>query len=103
MNYRDSKANKSFQDQDFPALKRVGAFGIDLAARKAQFDAAGGKGVDHEFQAIGRELEPIFGKRIWADFHRAGYTEAKIRQAFEICKKRGKIRYDYFRGILKKL
>ena len=43
------------------------------------------------------------GKRIWADFHRAGYTEAKIRQAFEICKKRGKIKYDYFRGILKRL
>jgi hypothetical protein len=90
-------------NQDFGKPKQVGSFSIDLAARKAAFEAAGGKGVEHEFQAIGKELEPVFGKRIWADFHRAGITEAKVKQAFEICKKRGKIRYDYFRGILKKL
>jgi hypothetical protein len=90
--------------QDFGKPKKIGSFEINLAARKAAFDAqTGGKKIEHDFQEIGVELEPIFGKRIWADFHRAGYTEAKIRQAFEICKKRGKIKYDYFRSILKRL
>ena len=84
-------------------MNNIGAFSIDLAARKAEFKAAGGKGVEHEFQAVGKGLEPIFGKRIWADFHRAGITEAKVRQAFNICKKRGKIDYAYFRGVIKRL
>ena len=90
--------------QDFPTPKKIGSFEIGLAARKTDFDdTTGGKKIEYDFQEIGVELEPIFGKRIWADFHRAGYTEAKIKQAFEICKKRGKIKYEYFRGVLKRL
>ena len=97
---REEADGRISENQDFGKPKQIGSFEIDLAARKAEFEAQNGTGIDHEFQKIGKELEPIFGKRIWADFHRSGYTEAKIKAAFEICKKRGKIKYDYFRACL---
>ena len=59
--------------QDFPTPQKIGSFEIGLAARKTDFDATtGGKKIEYDFQEIGVELEPIFGKQIWADFHRAG-------------------------------
>jgi hypothetical protein len=61
------------------------------------------EGIEHEFQALGRELEPIFGKRIWAVFHMPKCTEANVRKAYEICKNRGKISYAYFRGVIRNL
>jgi hypothetical protein len=87
----------------YQAPKPISLFSLDLDKRRADFEAENGKGIEHEFQQLGKELEPIFGKRIWADFHRAGVTEAKIRRAYEICKERGKLSYAYFRGVLKNL
>jgi hypothetical protein len=100
---RIDTANGISESQDRAHSKTIGAFGIDLKKRRADFEASHGKGIDHEFQQLGKELEPIFGKRIWAVFHTPNGTEANVRQAYEICKKRGKVKYDYFRGVLKNL
>jgi hypothetical protein len=86
-----------------PQSKTIGAFSIDLKKRRAEFEAAHGKGIEHEFQQLGKELEPIFGKRIWAVFHMPKGTEANVRRAYEICKQRGKTSYAYFCGVLRNL
>lgn len=84
--------------------KTIGMFGIDLAARKADFEAKHGKGIEHEFQQLGRELEPIYGKRIWAVFHTPRGTEANVRRAAEICRQRGKAgNFGYLIGVLRRL
>ena len=62
----------------------------------------GGK-IDYEFQALGVELQPIYGKVIWTLFHKKGMTEAKIRDAAHIAKNRGKETFPYLVGIIKKL
>ena len=59
--------------------------------------------IDYEFQALGVELQPIYGKVIWTLFHKKGMTEAKIRDAAKIAKSRGKENFPYLIGILKKL
>jgi hypothetical protein len=91
------------ESQDFAAPKPVGMFAIDLDQRLAEFEAKHGKGIDYEFQQLGRELEPIFGKRIWAMFHEPKGTEANVRRAYDICKQRGIVTFAYFRGVLKRL
>jgi hypothetical protein len=64
------EADRSIYDnQQFAAPKPLSMFSLDLDKRRAEFEAENGKGIEHEFQALGRELEPIFGKRIWAVFH----------------------------------
>ena len=62
----------------------------------------GGK-IDYEFQALGVELQPIYGKVVWTLFYKKGMTEAKIRDAAKIAKSRGKESFGYLVGILKKL
>ncbi len=47
--------------------------------------------IEHEFQQLGRELEPVYGKRIWAVFHEPKGTEANVRRAAEICRERKKV------------
>jgi hypothetical protein len=100
---RISSANHITETQDHAAPKTIAMFGLELTRRRADFEATHGKGIEHEFQALGKELEPIFGKRIWAVFHTPKGTEANVRRAYEICKKRGKVKYDYFRGVLRNL
>jgi DNA replication protein DnaD len=100
---RRSADNAISEQQDHGAPKPLSMFSLNLDKRRADFEAENGKGIEHEFQAIGKELEPIFGKRIWAVFHTPKGTEANVRRAYEICKKRGKVSYDYFRGVLKNL
>jgi hypothetical protein len=101
---REEADGQIFESQDFGKPKQIGSFEIDLAAREAAFEAENGTRIEHEFQKVGKELKPIYGKRIWADFHRKGCTEAKIRRAHEICVKRKKSgNYPYFRGVLRSL
>lgn len=59
--------------------------------------------IDFEFQALGVELEPFYGKAIWPLFYKKGFTEVKIREAHEIAKKRGITKLPYLIGIIKKL
>ena len=74
-------------------------FSLDLDKRRADFEATHGKGIEHEFQALGRELEPIYGKRIWAVFTLPKGTEANVRRAHEICQRRKKAgNFAYFFG-----
>jgi hypothetical protein len=100
---RIDTANRISESQDRAHPKTIGAFDIDVDKRRAEFEGKHGKGIEHEFQQLGKELEPIFGKRIWAVFHTPKGTEANVRRAYEICKKRGKVKYDYFRGVLRNL
>src|SRR5215204_6337676 len=100
---RAHTANRISETQDHAQPKTMGQFGLDLDNRRAEFEAAHGKGIEHEFQALGRELEPIFGKRIWAVFHIPKCTGANVRKAYEICKNLGKISYAYFRGVIRNL
>lgn len=58
---------------------------------------------DYEFQELGSELEPIYGKGIWALFYKDGFTEHKIREAHKIAEKRGVRELRYLIGIIKKL
>lgn len=57
----------------------------------------------HEFQELGTLLEPIYGKGIWAMFHKVGFTEYKIKTAHAIAQKRGITKLSYLMGIVKKL
>lgn len=59
--------------------------------------------VKFEFQEIGKELEPIYGKGIWSIFYKPYATEFKIRKAHEIATKRKILTLAYLIGILKKL
>ena len=59
--------------------------------------------VAYEFQALGLELQPIYGKAIWSLFYKQGFTESKIRRAAEIAKKRNIQTIGYLIGIIKKL
>lgn len=58
---------------------------------------------NHEFQELGTLMEPIYGRKVWSLFYRAGMTEQKIRKAFEIAQKRNNLTFGYLIGILKKL
>ena len=97
------KADNQVDAQNYTAPKPLSMFSLDLDKHRAEFETTHGKGIEHEFQQLGKELEPIFGKRIWAVFHTVKGTEANVRRVYEICKKRGKVSYDYFRGVLRKL
>ncbi len=67
-----------------------------------KFGRAGPK-VDYEFQSLGIELQPFYGRKIWSLFHKAGMTENKIREAHDIAVKRKKVSYGYLIGVLKRL
>lgn len=59
--------------------------------------------IQFEFQELGKELQPIYGKGIWALFYKVGFTEFKIRKAHEIARKKGINTVGYLIGIIKKL
>lgn len=59
--------------------------------------------VQYEFQELGLELEPIYGKVIWSLFYKKGFTEFKIRKAHEIAQRRNITKVAYLIGIIKKL
>lgn len=58
---------------------------------------------EYEYQELCTELQPIYGKGIWALVHQAGVTEYKLREAHKIAVKRGITTLGYLRGIIKKL
>lgn len=58
--------------------------------------------VNFEFQELGLELQPIYGKVIWSLFHKVGFTEQKIRRAHEVCKQKGILKLAYLIGCVKR-
>lgn len=75
---------------------------FELAGER-RFEKKQGPKVDYEFQALGLELEPIYGKLVWTLFHKKNVTEDVVRRAHEIAKKRNIQKYAYLLGIIKKL
>lgn len=57
----------------------------------------------YEFQQLGVELEPIYGRGIWHLFYRRGFTEYRIRQAHEICQKKNILTLGFLIGVVKKM
>ena len=55
----------------------------------------------YEYQELGTELEPYYGKRIWQLFYRVGFTEYKIRKAHEQCLKYKKTNIGYLITVIK--
>lgn len=63
------------------------------------------KKIDYEFQQLGLEMQEWFPKKdwktIWIIFHRKGFTESLIRDAFLECKKRKVKGIGYLIAIVK--
>ncbi len=59
--------------------------------------------IDYSFQELGIEIETYFGKskRIWAMFHKVGYTESLMRYALKECQNRGVTNLNYFEAIIR--
>lgn len=61
--------------------------------------------INYSFQLLGLDMADWFGKEkqklIFSLFYR--HKEEKLRDAFEICKKRGVKTINYFLGIIKKI
>ena len=57
--------------------------------------------VEFEFQALGLEMEPYYGKAVWGLFYK--HPVPKIRDAHKIAIERGHTELAYLIGILKKL
>lgn len=54
-----------------------------------------------EFQEICSEIEKYIGKKAWLLPHMAGFTESKIKRAFEIAKRKNILTFPYIIGIIK--
>ncbi len=77
-------------------------FNLDLEARRKAFEKkVGGKKVDYEYQEIGLEMQKWFNKNIWFIFYRPEADLDKIKNAFKICREKGKKEINYLLGILK--
>ena len=62
------------------------------------------KKIEFEFQSLGLEMKEYFGKqKFWYLFHDARFNVKMIREAFEICKKRGVCKVNYLLGVLNNL
>lgn len=59
------------------------------------------KRVDFEFQQVGIELEPFYGKAIWPMFYK--YQLVKILDAHKVCVKNKIFTLAYLIGVMKKL
>ena len=59
------------------------------------------KKVDFEFQQVGIELEPLYGKGIWQMFHK--YSLVKIKDAHKVCVKKGITKISFLVGVIKRL
>lgn len=107
LNISQKKAKRiqtMWQRSNMKPLSTIAAFDKDtLEQRRKAHDAAGGKGIQFEYQELGKQLEPTYGKRIWSLFHKSGVTEDKVRRASEIAKRRGIETFAYLVGIIKKL
>lgn len=59
--------------------------------------------IEHSYQELGIEIENWFGKssRIWAMFHKVGYTEHLMRYALKECTTRGVKNLNYFEKIIR--
>lgn len=57
----------------------------------------------YEFQDLCAELEPVYGKGVWALPCKVGVTENKIRRGHKICQEKGIIKLSYLIGVLKRL
>lgn len=57
----------------------------------------------YEFQELGSELTPIYGKAVWSLFYKPWVTEYKVRKAHEIAQQKGIKSFAYLVGIIKKL
>lgn len=55
-----------------------------------------------EFQELCSEMEKYIGKSAWILPHKAGFTESKIRRAFEIAKQKNIVTLPYIIGIIKR-
>lgn len=62
------------------------------------------KGVKHEFQGIGKDMQEFFPKsqnaRIWASFYK--YKLEDIKYAFNVCKDRNVQNMSYLIGVIKR-
>lgn len=56
-----------------------------------------------EFQELCSEIEKYIGKSAWTLPYKVGFTEYKIRRAFEIAKQKEKVTMPYIIGIIKRL
>lgn len=59
------------------------------------------KKIDFEFQQLGIELEPFYGKVIWSMFYR--YPLVKIQDAHKVCVERGITKLAFLIGVMNKL
>ncbi len=58
---------------------------------------------EFEFQEVGVELEPYYGKLIWTVFYRADATERRVREAHKVCLKKKIFNIAYLIGVMKRL
>lgn len=58
---------------------------------------------NYEFQEVCSDLEKDFGKLVWTLPYKKGVTEHKIKEAGQIARKRGILKFNYLVGILKRL
>lgn len=55
-----------------------------------------------EYQELCSEMEKYIGKSCWTLPYKPGFTESKIRRAFEIAKQKNIITLPYIIGIIKR-
>lgn len=59
------------------------------------------KKIDYEFQQLGIELEPLYGKAIWAMFYK--WPLVKIKDAHKVCVNKGITKIPFLIGVMKNL
>ena len=60
-----------------------------------------GPRIDFEFQAIGLEMMPKYGRKVWPLFYR--YPLWKIKEAWKVAQEKQNFGYDYLIGVIKHL
>jgi len=73
--------------------------------KQISFEHLGTQKTKHnfEFQELGEQLQPIYGKAIWSIFYQPYATEYKVREAHKIAQQRGITKLAYLIGIIRKL
>jgi hypothetical protein len=57
--------------------------------------------IEYEFQQLGIEMQPMYGKAVWSLFYK--YPLSKIKDADKICRERGITKIPYLIGVIKRL
>ena len=57
--------------------------------------------INFEFQQLGLEMQPLYGKLIWTLFYT--YNLEKIKDADKICRQKGITSLPYLVGVIKRL